>query len=97
MAILAQMHVPVHKNRSIEVMGTLYSANNTELFKFRVRAVRGPRAPWLRRQRALTRVVRVIIDSTATTSRAPTPGRTGTAPATASTCSLATATRPPAS
>merc|ERR1712056_163783 len=32
------VHVPVYKNRSIETWGTLLSANNTELFKFRAHA-----------------------------------------------------------
>ena len=39
-AAVSQMHVPVHQNRSIQTKGTLYSANNTVLFEFVVRAVR---------------------------------------------------------
>jgi len=38
--VVPQMHVPVHKNRSIQTTGTLYSANNTVLLRFVVRAVR---------------------------------------------------------
>jgi len=34
---LYKVHIPVHRNRSIESIATLYAANNTELLKFAVR------------------------------------------------------------
>ena len=34
---LLQVHIPVHKNRSVESTATLYAGNNTVLLQFKVR------------------------------------------------------------